>query len=278
MRAPSSSSVERELSGPLFAPYAKLLAALPRGRWPTHAELTALAQGVETGRGMALRFVEPRRQHDGERRPYEERIAASGEVETRPESWHDLFNALAWITFPLSKAAINRAHAQLLAERGPGEARNRSRERDALTLFDEGGVIVASSSAGLLRLVVDHEWKELFWTRRAELERHVRFFAFGHALLEKALDPYLGIVAKTVFVPVDGEFVSRPLGEQLALVDGRLASHFSDRASFATPKVMAPMPVLGVPGWHVGTASEEFYDDDDYFRRKPPSETGVRPQ
>ena len=249
-----------DFSSPIFAPYAKLLAALPRDRWPTHAELTALAAGIETGRGRALRFVAPRKQHDGEERSYEERIAAAGEVETRAGNWHDLFNALAWIVFPRAKAAMNRAHAALLAERGPGEARNRSPERDALTLFDEGGVVVASSSAELLRLIVDREWKALFWTRRAELERHMRFFALGHALLEKALDPYLGIVAKTVFIPWE---------EEMAGVDQRLAAHFSDRANFATPKTMPPMPVLGIPGWHPGTEREAFYDDASHFRGKP---------
>ena len=266
MRAPSSSSAER--AGPIFAPCAKLLAALPRDRWPTHAELTALARGIETGRGMPLHFVPPRTQREGEHRPYEERIAATGEVETRPENWHDLFNALAWIAFPRAKAAINRAHAALLAERGPAESRKRSPERDALTLFDESGVVVASSSPALTRLIVDHEWKELFWVRRAELERHVRFFALGHALLEKALDPYLGIVAKTVFIPVSDGFAALGSDAQVAAVDGLLAAHFSDPANFPSPKSMAPMPVLGIPGWHPGTAAESFYDDPDHFRGK----------
>jgi hypothetical protein len=289
VKAPSSSFAERELGGAIFAPYAKLLDSLPRGRWPTHAELTALARGIETGRGMALRFVAPRTQHEGERRPYEERIAATGEVETRLGNWHDLFNALVWIAFPRSKAAVNRAHALLLAERGAAEARNRSSERDALTLFDEGGVVVASSSPGLLRLIAEHEWKALFWTRRAELERNARFFAFGHALLEKALEPYLGIVAKTVFIDVDADFMLRPADEQVAIVDERLAAHFEHRGNFATPKVMRPMPVLGVPGWHRDNAREEFYDDRSHFRGKPtpgsdpkddgeahaPKETGV---
>jgi hypothetical protein len=31
---------------------------------------------------------------------------------------------------------------------------------------------------------------------------------------------------------------------------------------------MAPMPVLGVPGWHPDTAREAFYDDPSHFRSK----------
>ena len=53
-------------------------------------------------------------------------------------------------------------------------------------LFDEGGVIVATDDSALTQLIVDFEWKELFWRRRAELESRARFFAFGHALYEKA--------------------------------------------------------------------------------------------
>src|SRR5262249_464863 len=150
-----------------------------------------------------IRFVAPR--DDAERLYYEVRIAETGEVPTRSHNWHDLFNALAWIAFPRAKAAINAQHAAILAERGEAEARRRGPERDALTLFDEGGVIIACSEPQLTRLIVDFEWKELFWRRRAELQAKMRFFAFGHALYEKALEPYVGIVAKTVFVDFAGE-------------------------------------------------------------------------
>ena len=145
--------------------------SIPR-RWPTHEELTALAEGIVTVARHAdsLRGAARRRRDEG--RPYYElHIAESGEVETRPDNWHDLFNALAWIAFPKAKAAINAQHAAMLAEGGEEEARRRSPARDALTLFDEGGVVVASSSPALLRLIVDFEWKELFWHRREELAR-----------------------------------------------------------------------------------------------------------
>jgi hypothetical protein len=215
-----------------------------------------------------LAFVRPRDHTDRERRYYELRIAESGEVETRAENWHDLFNALVWLSFPQAKAAINAQHAAILEERGEEEARRRSPERDALTLFDEGGVIVATSSTELPRLIVDFEWKELFWNRRAELEARLRFLAFGHALYEQALDPYLGMVAKTVFIPVDERFFALPAESQAAHADHHLAAHFADRSRFPSAKAMAPMPVLGVPGWHPDTGSESFYDDPVHFRKK----------
>jgi hypothetical protein len=249
----------KPLDSPIFAPLAPLLARLPRDRWATHEELTALAAGVTTSRGVPLRFVAPRDQTERERRYYELRIAESGEVETRHENWHDLFNALVWIAFPKAKAMINAQHAAILEEGGEAEAKHRGPVRDALTVFDEGGVIVATDDAALTQLIVDFRWKELFWRRRAELESKVRFFAFGHALYEKGLDPYIGMVAKTVFVPFT---------DDTAEADRLLAAHFSDRLRFPSPKAMAPMPVLGVPGWHPDTSTESFYDDARHFRGK----------
>jgi len=256
------------LASPIFAPLAAALAGLPADRWPTHEELTALAQGIVTSRGQPVRFVAPREHTDRERRYYELHIADTGEVETRPESWHDLFNALVWITYPQSKARINAQHAAILGEGGDAEARNRGPERDALTLFDEGGVIVASRDPGLLRLVVDFEWKQLFWHRRAELGAAIRFFAFGHACFEQSLEPYIGMVAKTVFVPVDELFFMLPIDAQVVQADALLAAHFATRAKFHSPKSMAPMPVLGVPGWHFASQDEAFYDDARHFRSK----------
>ena len=270
------TDARERLTAPMFAPLRPAIDRLPRDRWPTHADLTAAAEGVATMQGTPVRFVMPREDvrsfprggqpPDRERRYYELQIAATGEVETRPENWHDLFNALAWITYPRAKAAINAQHAAILEERGDAEAKRRGPERDALTLFDEGGVAVVSTDPALFQPIVDFEWKALFWQQRAELERHMRFLAFGHALFEQALAPYLGMVAKTVFITVD-HLPAEP--DLAAIADRELAAHLSDRSRLA-PKRMAPMPVLGIPGWHPGTATEAFYDDRDHFRAKSP--------
>jgi hypothetical protein len=261
-------AARERLRSPIYAPLHAAIARLPGERWPTHEELTAAAQDVTTGRGMALRFVPPGEPGNRERGGYETRIARTGEVETRAQNWHDLFNALAWIAYPGAKAQINAQHVALLERGGAQEAIHRGPERDALTLFDEGGVIVASSSPALLRLVVDFEWKELFWNRRPELAQRMAFFAFGHACFEQALEPYIGMVAKTVFVPVDELFFMLPQEAQAARADALVAAHFADSARFRSPKAMAPMPVLGVPGWHPDTGRESYYDDAAHFRSK----------
>lgn len=258
------------LREPVFDPLRPALGRLPAGRWPTHEELTAAARGLHVATGAPLSFVPPRAASDSERRYYELHVAATGEVETRAHNWHDLFNALAWLTFPRAKARINAQHVAMLEAGGAHEARTRSPARDALTLFDEGGVAVASSSPELLRLIVDFRWKELFWTRRADLVRHVAFVGFGHGLYEQSLAPFIGMVAKTVFLPVDAGFASLELRERLARIDAMLDAHFADPARFASPKLMAPMPVLGVPGWHPATARPDFYDDPVHFRGPRP--------
>lgn len=268
-RAPSEWNVGRErLRGAIFAPLAPSIAKLPADRWPAHADLNALAEGIANASGQALRFVAPRHPADRDRRHYERYIADSGEVETRLESWHDLFNALAWITYPKAKARINAQHAAILEEGGQEEAKHRSPGRDALTLFDEGGVIVASRSPEMLRLIVDFEWKQLFWDRRTDLDANVRFLAFGHGCYEQALAPYLGMVAKTVFVPASELFFMLPLESQVAQADALVAAHFAHRSKFASPKAMPPLPVLGVPGWHFAAQDEAFYDDPKHFRSK----------
>ena len=257
---------QERLAAPMFAPLRPALGRLPRSRWPTHEELSAAAQGIATAGGKALAFVPPRDAPEPGALSYELTIDATGEVETRPRNWHDLFNALAWIAFPRTKASINRRHAQILREGGEEEARRRGPERDALTLFDEGGVIVASGTPALPRLIVEHEWKELFWNRRAELEAGVRFLAFGHGLYEKLLDPFAGITAKTVFVPVDELFFLLPEEAQVERCDALAASYFDDRARLRSPRSMAPLPVLGIPGWDAAADRASFYDDSGYFR------------
>jgi hypothetical protein len=262
------AAAQARLRGPAFAPIAPAVARLDPSGWPTHEELTALAEGIVTARGVPVRFVPPRTQDDEGRPCYEMHIAQTGDVETRAENWHDLFNALAWIAFPRAKAAINAQHAAMLAEGGEAAARRRGPERDALTLFDEGGVAIASSDPALLQLVAEHRWKELFWLRRDELARHARFIAFGHSLFEKMLAPFIGIVAKTVFLHVEQGFAALPGPEQVARADALLAAHFADRSRFASPRSMAPLPVLGIPGWYPGNSRADFYDDADHFRPK----------
>lgn len=198
---------------------------------------------------------------------YEPRIYLAGEVQTRVQSWHDLFNALVWLTFPRAKAALNQLHYQALLQEHGNEKVQRGSLRDTATLFDESGVIVVSSDAGLSKLLQDFEWKQLFWWQREAVCTHMRFFLFGHGLYEKALKPYTGMTGKGIILSVEQDFFRHPLPAQLAVADSMLDNFLSGGA--AAPIVLSPVPVLGYPGWVSDNADEVYYDNSNYFRPRP---------
>jgi hypothetical protein len=181
----------------------------------------------------------------------------------REGEWHDFFNVLAWTVYTKTKAALNARHVDAAQA---DEGRNRGRVRDALTLFDESGAIVVSDAADLLDDVRAFRWKTLFWEKRERVRASLRVYLFGHALLEKTLEPYVGLTAHALLVPVDAAFLAQPADRQLAAIDDRAAQHVADGASLTTPQALSPLPVLGVPGWWPANERESFYDDVRYFR------------
>lgn len=254
---------------PLFAPLAAAGARLGTTAWPAMTQLQAEldARGVLSGGGQRLKVVAPHavRSRAFEAR-YEARIFHKGELVVRPENWHDLFNVLVWLAFPRAKAAINARHVRALAAQLARGETNRGPAQDALTLFDEGGVIVASSDAGLLQALRDFEWKRLFWRERTRVIEHMRWLLFGHAIYEKALAPFVGITGRGVLFEVAPAFHRLTPAQQTAELDTRLALWVADENAFATPRELAPVPILGVPGWWPANSAEAFYDNADYFR------------
>ena len=255
----------------MFAPLRAVGARLPEFGWPNCEMLTALADDagrVVNAQGLRVRFVpqgpKPESFEDG----FEPRAFLKGEVQLRPLDWHDVFNALVWITFPTTKAVINARHYESLsgASASSGETGNRSPERDALTLFDEEGMVVLSSDAGLLDLVRSFGWKELLWNRRREVGERMRFFLFGHALYHKALDPFVGMTGKAVLLGVPDGFTKMPLNSQVAETDRLLAAHVWNRARMLHGREFSPLPMLGVPGWWPANEQESFYENTGYFR------------
>jgi Protein of unknown function (DUF3025) len=192
-----------------------------------------------------VRFVAPT--GDGEN--YELRIFRSGQIETRIDTLHDWFNALAWLAFPCTKARINALHAAEI----PGERGQRGRRRDMLTIFDEGGALVVSDDAQLIALVREMRWRELFWQERDRLKSAMRLVVLGHAVLEQAREPWPGITCKALFVSPAGDLDAQAAEALRAL---------------ATPRDLAPLPVFGYPGWLADSERAEFYDDARYFRRR----------
>jgi Protein of unknown function (DUF3025) len=252
------------LAAPIFAPLRPSLGRLAPDRFPRHDELNALAgPSLVSGGGAPIRFVPPAPSREPAAR-YEIRIFETGEVQTRPDNWHDLFNALVWLAFPRTKAVLNRHHYdQIIARRGE---RQRGTARDVLTLFDEGGIVVSSSDAKLLALLRDFKWKELFWTHRADVRRCMRLHVLGHAIYEKALAPHQGVTGKALIVDVAPELLDAPTERQLAELDARAANYFSGTQALASTRSLTPLPILGIPGWEPANEREEYYDDVSQFR------------
>jgi len=253
-------------ASPPFASVRPLLALLPRSEFPALDALNGIAgaRGIVTGGGKPLRFVAAGGKPGALELPYELRVFETGEVPTREHNWHDLFNALAWLAYPRTKAELNRRHHDELRKRR-GEAL-RGTARDVLTLFDEGGILVACADPFLAGLLRGFRWKELFWERRSEVVKRMRFHVFGHAILENALALFRGVTAKALIVDVTHDVIARPTETLNAALDARAAEYFASPEALASTRTLAPLPVLGIPGWTPENERPAYYDDVEQFR------------
>lgn len=255
---------------PMFEPLRALGGALATPEWPSRQALQNLLESggdpVVTRGGLPVRLVPAGGRMRSFEERYEARIQLRGEMAYRDRNWHDLLNVLVWLTFPRAKAALNARHFEALEAQRAAGAANRGPAQDALTLFDEGGVIVAACDEELLGLLAGWRWKELFWGNRARLQSRMRFLLFGHALYEKALRPFLGVTGRGMLLIVEPELLAGPPGRMLGELDLRLAATLSDSRNLASTRDLAVVPILGVPGWHQDNEREGFYDDPGYFR------------
>ncbi|MCC7487145.1 MAG: DUF3025 domain-containing protein [Burkholderiales bacterium] len=275
---------------PVFEPLHAIVTGVFGPTRPGRAELERLLERrdppVVTARGLPLRLAAPVRDAGRLEDRYEARLNLRGELTVREDSWHDFFNVLVWLVFPLAKAALNARHyAELPAQRAraasasrapdgdPGaHARgrprwgNRSPAQDALTLFDEGGMIVASCDGELTGLMRARRWKALFHERRERVRSAMRFVVFDHAIFEKALAPFRGITARAIVLDVPCALLEAPYPELIRALDARAAETIRDPARLAVTRDLAPVPILGVPGWCAENERGDYYDDASQFR------------
>lgn len=184
---------------------------------------------------------------------YEQFIFDTGAVPTR-EHLHDFFNGLVWLHFPHAKRRLNQLQAAALAVHGVGAVRGPL--RDALTLFDENGALLAAPEP-LWQALAARDWQALFIDQRA-LWSQARLVLFGHALLEKLVLPRKPITAHVYRAPVAIKNAS------IAGMDAWLAQALEPQTWACKPFV--PLPVLGVPGWWPDNAQPDFYADPQVFR------------
>jgi hypothetical protein len=192
---------------------------------------------------------------------YEDFIFAQGQVPTR-EGLHDFFNALCWMHFPLAKKRLNQLQAREIARAGVGQVRGPV--RDAATVFDENALLIQPSDA-LWAALTEHRWTDAFVGLRAEWAR-TRLWAFGHAALEKAVQPYKSITVHLWRVPQDVAGAD---------VDAWLAQDLTPEKLARKP--FSPLPLLGVPGWWPANEDPLFYADTSVFRPRRVQTRGEKP-
>lgn len=231
---------------PVFGGYGEYLDLLASARWPDidalNARMPASGPSFVAQDAVLLR----------DELHYEARIA-QGHIATRTENWHDLFNAMVWMRYPALKHALNRQQCLHIERMGP---RERSPAQQALTQFDESGVIVQVRDRALLDLWDRHDWMALFHANAGRWrDGDISVAAVvGHALMEQMLVPGRLLVGKCLVVlgdPVDS--------------DARVVESIAAGTSLVTPTELRPLPLSGIPGWHA-EQGESFYKQADYFR------------
>ncbi len=156
---------------------------------------------------------------------YDTRISKHSCVPTRPDSLHDLLNALVWGTFPHTKRALHARQHRLIVPSVRGESARRSAELDALALFDEGGVVVVSQHTLVGVAESDVEGAIAAGDAAAML--------FGHAIYEGLTLDRPAPLASVICVAI-------PEGAAAATscVDVALAEVIRDRSRLASPSDM----------------------------------------
>ncbi|MHC1479270.1 DUF3025 domain-containing protein [Frateuria aurantia] len=257
--APARFEVDSEVfrRPPLQAWHMDYAGLLESSEWPDPAQLSAALPA-----GSGLQFVRQDAVLLADGLHYETRIATRGAIATRPENWHDLLNALIWLRYRRLKQALNSQQVAEIASVGP---RMRSRVQCALTHFDEAGVMVRVSDPELLAMWDRHDWTGLFWTRRdAWRDGQIVCEVFGHALLEHALVSSSLLVGKALVV-LDEDGAMRPDAGAHSLADV-LAGEIEAERILRDPQELRPLPLSGIPGWHVHAGGPEFYLQAPCFR------------
>jgi Protein of unknown function (DUF3025) len=206
----------RELAAPLLA--------VARG-WPTLEEYTELAEAERRARAPELAPVRFAPQQLRSRRArarapvdlsqlYDGRVTLSGEVPCVNASYHDWCNVLVWAAFPRAKRAVHARQFRALqgwVSQGASKLPNRrTREQDALTLFDEGGSVLVTT-----------------------LNQGARLVLFGHALMEHVGFQPTAVSSATLVLSASGPL---PRGRELfELVDRALSQRLQRPSELSTP-------------------------------------------
>jgi hypothetical protein len=173
-------------------------------------------------------------------RDYEAAVM-QGQIPTREGSWHDVFNVLAFVLYPHSKAALHaRVHA--LAQARAGRL-PRTREEDALALIDEVSLLVAGGGEAIAAFERARPGKVIEELDAVVREHGLFVDVLGHGLLEHLMLARPEVGAGVVTIVLE-EQVTR------ARVDAALAQRIA-AGGFPKPGLSptVPWPHPCVDGW-----------------------------
>lgn len=236
--------------------------------WRTHFNDLFAQRQLKNHRGFDLRLIAQEDLPEG--RAYEEHISLTGGIPTR-ENLHDFFNAMVWLSFPKIKCQLNAMQAAQIEQLGVGKMRGPA--RDAATIFDENAALLVlrdtDEGRALLTHLMQHEWSQALFEQAHQFGQTWQLWCFGHALMEKLVQPYKAITThcKIVWLPVaqaDAYFALDRI-EQAAFLDELVTQDLRQHALIN--KDYTPLPILGVPGWWP-QQDAEFYADQLVFRQK----------
>jgi len=231
------------LGHPLFEVFEPLARDLRGTTFPSAEQFTQLAESQRTARApeaASLRFSHLERKPRRHKRTqlilhelYDGSIHLKRQVPCLSCSYHDLFNALSFSAFVHSKRVLHERQFRALEQwvgdlpQLPGK---RTREQDALTIFDEGGVVLLMAEPFLSH-----------WRASTEASPIPPFapgsgvvpLLFGHALLEHLFEGHSQVRASAVVIELDAPL---PSGATiLDLADCYLAARLSDPSEFTQP-------------------------------------------
>lgn len=192
---------------------------------------------------------------------YLSQIIDNNAIPTRLNGWHDFFNNLTWLAFPKIKKSIVNSYVK---ENGDFN-KIRNDRQNTLAHFDECGVILCSADPDVFDSLQAHRWKKLFY-QNTRLAEHTAPILFGHGMMEKARQPYLGMTAKAILVKVKTDFFNMTLNCQRLWLDNCLAKSIKSEKFLQHPKQLTPFPLLGWPNWYKQPQDAAFYANEDYFR------------
>lgn len=280
----SNWSSQFYLTSPLFYPLMNTQFFFSSfATWPSLDDynLFISTHATTSKNNIPIRFVRQDGKPQTFEQHYEPRIFLNGEIQTRENNWHDFFQVLVWHNFPNTKSTLNHLHYKEAIKRNSSIAyqktnasqktkvlqKNRSPIENAITLFDECGSIIVCCNEHLLQLIDNADWEALFWDNRELIQSTLKIFVFGHALYEKALNPYIGMTSHSILLSAPESFFSDELEQQLSYLDHEISLLF-EQGNIQTPKALTPIPVLGYPGWHIDNNNENFYANKAYFRKR----------